>query len=121
MNSEKIKILKMVEEGKITVQEAEVLLEQCADTSTSSSKSFNQKFLKVFVVDGDHTRVNIRVPLALAEVALKLIPEDKLTVKGTKIDPAEIIAMIESGVDGNLVDIEAEDKGKKVLVKIFID
>lgn len=121
MNNEKIKILKMVEDGKISVEEAEQLLEKFNASQANQQKTFNQKFLKVFVVDGQDTKVNIRVPLALAEVALKLVPEDKLVVKGVQINPAEIIAMIEAGADGHLVDVEAEDKGKRVIVKVYID
>ena len=95
MNSEeRMKVLQMVEEKKISVEEAEKLLAEMADTEqlpvvkTSNSK----KFLCIEVMDG----------------------EEKGKIFDTFFDK-EIIKAIEEGADGKLVDIQ-EKNGAKVSI-----
>lgn len=123
MSQEKKLILEMFKEGKITVDEAEKLLEGIVGTQDESrfSKSINRKFLKVLVIEDNNTKVNINIPIALAEVGLKLIPKDKLKIEGKDINIEEILKLIQKGSEGELVNIDTADKGKEVKVKIFID
>ncbi|OGT30023.1 MAG: hypothetical protein A3E87_09840 [Gammaproteobacteria bacterium RIFCSPHIGHO2_12_FULL_35_23] len=123
MNEEKKLILEMVKEGKISVDEAEKLLESTKQTHDEALpvKSINRKFLRIIVVEENNTKVNINIPLALAEVGLKLIPKDKLKVEGKQIDVNEILKLIQEGNEGNLVNIETTNEGKEIKVKIFVD
>lgn len=84
-------------------------------------KSVNRKFLKILINEGDTTKVNINVPVALAEVGLKLVPKDKLRLKDYDINVADILKLIHEKTDGELVNIETIDEGKAVKVRIFID
>jgi hypothetical protein len=101
------------------------LLDKTEGTDAASddtrTKSINQKFLRIVVKDDDKTRVNINIPLALAEVGLKLIPKDKLNIDGTHINVDDIIDLIKAGQEGSLVDIETSENGKPVSVRIFVD
>ncbi len=127
MIEEKKIILEMVKEGKISVDEAEKLLDKTQGGKAISDKSLfakstKKKFLKILIMEENKTKVNINIPIALAEVALKLVPEDKLQIKGKEIFTDEILKLIEEGSEGVLVDIETTDKeGKGVKVKVFIN
>ena len=82
MSEEKRIILEMLKEGKISVEEAEQLLEKAnpgesfGDTS-QNKKPNSKKFLRVRVTEEDKVKANINIPIALAEVGLNLIPKSK--------------------------------------------
>jgi hypothetical protein len=77
MNEESKKILEMLSQGKISVLEAEKLLEAIKGSSTPSSEvSASSKdtpnYLRVKVKSKDGDNVNIRVPLKLVRAVIKL-------------------------------------------------
>jgi hypothetical protein len=126
MNEEKRIILEMVKEGKISVEEAEQLLEKAnPDESLSVTsrikKPNSKKFLRVRVTEEDKVKANVNIPIALAEVGLNLIPKAKLKVDGKQINMDQILKLIEEGTEGELVNIDAEDEGKNYKVNIYID
>jgi hypothetical protein len=126
MGEEKRLILEMAKEGKITVEEAEQLLEKAnpgesIDDTTGVKKQESKKFLRVRVTEEDKVKANIKIPIGLAKVGLKIIPKEKLTVNGEQIDVDEILRMIKEGTEGEVVNIDAEDKGKNYKINIFID
>lgn len=110
MNEERKKVLEMLAEGKISVDEAERLLEALKKKGTESSpqtaltESLNNLpkylFVKVDAVDGD--KVNIRVPLKLVKAGIKLqalLPQDAQDKINAKLN--------EKGID--LEDFKAEN------------
>lgn len=126
MSEEKRIILEMLKEGKISVEEAEQLLEKANpnesfDESPKIKKPNSKKFLRVRVTEEDKVKANVNIPIALAEVGLNLIPKSKLMVDGKSINMEQILKLIEDGTEGELVNIDAEDKGKNYKVNIFID
>lgn len=122
MNKEQKMILEMVKDGKVSVEEAQRLLDVSAqEDGKVLQKSPTRRFLRVFVVEGDKTKVNINVPVALAEVALKLIPKDRLSLESHNIDLEEILKMIDDETWGELINIDSEEGGKQVKVRISID
>ena len=122
MSEEKKIILEMLKEGKISVSEAEELLSKVDSNQETSivKQSDNKKFLKVFVVEGTKTKVNIRIPLTLASVGLKLIPKDKLHYANNSLDVQNVLDMIASGAEGELINIDTVDDGEEVKVQIAI-
>ncbi|HMA99345.1 MAG TPA: hypothetical protein VKS21_00020 [Spirochaetota bacterium] len=126
MSEEKKLILEMVKEGKIDTAQAEKLLAETESGEEQAAvaaapKPRNRKFLRVLVTEGDKTKVNINIPIALAEVGLKMIPRDKLIIEGREISPDDLMKMIREANQGEMVNIDAEDKGKKVKIKAYID
>ena len=125
MNEEKRIILEMLKKGKISVEEAEQLLEKAnpgeSYNITSNNKPNSKKFLRVRVTEEDKVIANVNIPIALAEVGLNLIPKEKLKVDGKQINMDQILKLIEEGTEGELVNIDAEDEGKNYKVNIFID
>lgn len=120
--NEKMQILTMVEEGKITAEEGMRLLNALEDTDTSDAPSYSGakvKWLKVRVFDPeDNVKVNVTLPTLLINVGIKLASKFSPEFRDaglTEESVEEILAAIKSGTTGKIVDIDAED-GTKVEV-----
>ncbi|OPX87635.1 MAG: hypothetical protein A4E53_02414 [Pelotomaculum sp. PtaB.Bin104] len=136
MNSEKIKVLEMIQEGKITASEGMDLLKALEETEEKPSSPGPDRFLRVRV-SGDKTKkVNVNIPLKLMKVfsrvavfGMKFIPEDaRLEMEKKGIDLAslnleELIQIVDQGlVDEKLVDIDVEDPEEgRVRVEVYVD
>ncbi len=112
MSEERTKILEMLQEGKITVGEAEKLLsliaEGKANEEGATQKKAYPKYLRVMVEPGpgndNADKVNIRVPIKLIRAGLKLasfIPKD---AQGKVND-----ALSEKGIDADFSKLKPED------------
>ena len=128
MMEERARILKMVEEGKLSAQEAEKLLNALEKQESSmipqKTKQGHRRFrwLKIYVKDEDDT-VNIKVPWPLIKLSLSLIPS-KVTAKlsGHQIDLKELVKGVEEGImdmdSSELISLESE---KGDIVKIWLE
>lgn len=121
MNDERLQILRMVEQGKISADEAAKLLEAVGTGKTSSTMPPRRRnrFIRIKVVESDKTRVNVNVPLELARVALRFIPRETLQARGVgdMLDVDEIVRQLEEGFEGKLVDVEDGDTRVEVIVE----
>ncbi|MBN2557865.1 MAG: hypothetical protein JXB33_03810 [Clostridia bacterium] len=141
---ERQKILKMVEDGKITAQDAIELLdalgrdEKPADGPAVKTPG-RKKMLRVRIDAGEkgsgkgRAKVNVNLPLSVAKKLTslsKVIPEEarsEMEKGGFNIDDlnlAELLEAIENGeMDESIVDIEANDDGdgSGATVKIYVD
>jgi hypothetical protein len=129
MNEERKKILEMLQQGKVTVEEAEKLLAALAlpEEIKSGAGKPACKYLKVIVEPGpeseDRDRVNIRVPMKLIRAGLKwaaFIPKNvhsninqALHEKGIKFDLAQITQEDIEELVGQLSDLSVEVEGKE--------
>lgn len=140
MSQERMKILQLLEEGKINSAEAMDLLntldEGREDLQSNSNKpNTKRRSLKV-LVNSDKTKVNVNVPLGLIRIASQIagqsaqwIPEEaqeqikKQGIDISKIDFEELLQLIDQGLsDGRLVDIETEDEKEGFTkVEIYVD
>lgn len=124
-NEERMQILKMVEEGKITASEALELieaLEKGMNSSENAPKTKNTKWLRVDVkAENDKTKAKVNIPLSLLDVGLKIgtkfAPELK-EASLEKIDIDEIVQAIKDGAEGKIVEVDAEDGKTKVEVYV---
>lgn len=121
MREEKLQILQMVEDGKITPEEGMNLLDALGDMEEMHIENKQAKWLKIKVSDGsDKSKVNVTVPIALIDVSMRMagkfgpafVPELK-EAGMTENDFMELFNAIKDGAMGKLVDIESED-GEKV-------
>lgn len=120
MSEERMKILEMVQEGKISAAEAERLLTALeeADKPGTDVSAKTPRWLRVHIVDKatDKPKVNISVPLALAGLALKLIPasaKEKMAKDGIDLD--ELVVGVKKNVTpGELVRFDTENESIKV-------
>lgn len=126
MNDEKIKILKMIEEGKITAEEGSKLLQAIDETKSviqEPQKTGEGKWLRVKVLsteDGNKTKVNVNVPIALVKTGLKIGKSlDKNLEESMKgVDIGEILEMIRNGAAGKIVEVES-DNGD--IVEVYVE
>jgi hypothetical protein len=128
-NEERIQILKMVQEGKITAEDAAQLLEALEDgekiPNTGSSESAppepqspgrKPRWLRVRVTDTDsgRPRVNVRLPLSMVNMGLKMGAHFAPEIEG--MDTAQLMQVIEAGEIGQIVDVMDEKDGEHVEV-----
>jgi len=135
MNAERMKILEMLAEGKITADDADKLLDKISAQPTPDAKSEakpvdgsspKRRFLHIVVDKPGQDQVNVRMPLGLLRTGTHLMAvlptrvREKLSEQG--IDLTAVGAMDEKDwqtcCETLNVDIEKGD-GKKV--KIFCD
>lgn len=117
---EKLKILEMVNQGKIGAEEGAKLLAAVEqDESQPRPAGKRAEWLRVRVNDPrGKAKVNVNLPLALLDVALKFVPEDALQTGKEKIDLQEITEAIRQGSRGKIVEVEGEN-GEQV--EIFVE
>lgn len=138
MNEERRKILDLLAQGKITVDEAEKLLaavgEPSLEPEAGASGKRTWKYLRVQVEPGPGSesgdRVNIRVPFKLIRAGLKFaafIPRDAhdkvnqaFKEKGMDVDLAKITPQDLEDLLANLDDMTVEVDGKDK-VRIFCE
>jgi DUF4097 and DUF4098 domain-containing protein YvlB len=119
MNEERMQVLKMIEEGKITADEAARLLD-ALEPSEESERSGEAKKMRIRVTDREtqQHKVNLSIPLGLAKIAMKFIPpktKRKLADEGVDVDSVMNQVLTEN--IGKIVDIETEDE----LVQIYVE
>ena len=127
MNGERKRILKMLEEGKIDVEEANKLLSTLEESEpeaeypeVETKAQEEATALKIIVVEEGQEEVNISVPLSLVKMLKGFVPgkaKKKLDEKG--IDLEGLMDKIAEGTfNGKLVDIKDGDSHVEIkLVK----
>jgi hypothetical protein len=139
MDEEKLKILQMIEERKITAAEGMELLNALGDTAMTQSPASpapGKQFLRIRVLGDKAKKVNVNIPLSLVKVASKFaafgmgfIPEEarkEMERKGidlAQLDMGELVTLIEQGlVTEKLVDIDVDDPEEgRVKVEVYVD
>jgi len=122
---ERMKILKMIEEGKITAEEGSRLLNALKDKgkptkpSSPSAPGSNRGWLRVRVTDAatGKAKVNVNLPLALMDAGLRIGAQYAPELHG--IDLQQLINEIKSGASGKIIDVVDEEDGEHV--EIFVD
>ncbi len=112
--TEQQRILKLLEEKKITADEASRLLD-----ALGGSGGPEPKFLKVRVYDhgSGSAKVNVTIPVALVKWGLQFVPESaQMKLNEHKISFEDLERALNSGFSGKLVDVEDEEKGERVEV-----
>jgi hypothetical protein len=114
MSDDRLRILEMIEKKTITAAEGADLLKalDVNDKKVSvvkSKPSFKMFKIKVLSADGD--KVNVQIPLEFAKVALRsgkgFMKIDQINDMDLDLDM--ILEMIDTGLDGKIVDVESAD------------
>ena len=122
-SEERMRILNLLQEGKITAEEASRLLSALTQTSktgpsnarpAASGRVPRQLRVRVTYMKTDRTKVNVTIPMGLVNMGLKMgarfVPND------VDVDVEEIKEAIASGQMGKLVDAEDHEGGERVEV-----
>jgi hypothetical protein len=131
---ERVKILQMVQDGKITAEEGAQLLEALEgservppqpETPASPFNNVPEKlgrkpqWLRVRVTDSltGRPRVNVRLPIGMVGIGLKMGSRFAPEMEG--LDTKELMQMIEAGEIGQIVDVSDEKDGEHV--EVFLE
>ena len=137
MDEDRLRILKMIEEGKLTAEEATELLRALGEDADAprvnpvQARKGRRQTLRIKVDEKGGDKVNVNLPLGLVRVFAgngkleKLIPDSaKVEMKGQGIDISafqidEMIDMVERGeLDEKIVDVRTEDG---TVVEIYVE
>lgn len=123
---ERMRILNLVEEGRVSAEEAARLLGAMGEREAPPQEPMHEmaagaggRWLRIRVTDtySGHTKVRVSLPLAVVNAALKL--GGRFVPELHDVDLAEIRQLIESGATGKLVEVDDEEDGEKV--EIFVE
>lgn len=118
MSEERLRILQMLEDGKIGVEEAEELLQSLNSKPREKGSGGKVKFLKVIVEEDGEEKVNISVPIALAKSLLKFIPKSaKNKLEENDINIREVMDSVES-LDGPSTLVDVNDNEDHVQIRL---
>ena len=128
---ERMKILKMIQEGKITAGEGAELLEALETRPPTrpgppappappepALPSRAPRWFRVVVTDTNtgKTRVNVRLPVSLISAGVKMGARFAPQVEG--MDAEQLMAFLRAGEVGKVVDVMDENDGEHVEVYI---
>ena len=117
MSEERDKILKLLEDRKITADEAARLLD--AVNSTGDEADHANRFLKVKVWEGgsERAKVNITLPISFVRMGLKMASEHaKAKIAGADVDLRQVSEALDRGITGKIIEVDDDEKGKHVEV-----
>ena len=123
---EKMRILKMLEEGKITAEDAAGLLaafEEPAGTEIAvRPNGYENRMLRIYVDDNDGDKVRVNFPVRLAKKILNATGRLPVNVEGMEgMDMSELMTTIGECLDdetlGELVTVDGKD-GEKIRIVI---
>lgn len=124
--AERLRILKMVEEGKISAEDGSRLLEAMSASEPKRSQipppgasGTAGRWLRVRVTDArtGRNKVNVTIPMGLVDVGLKMGARFAPEMDG--FDLAQLAEMVKSGATGKLVEVQDNEDGE--LVEIYIE
>ena len=122
---ERLQILKMIEEGKISAAEGAELL-RALDTKSDKypapepmKGASAPRWFRVRVTDlqTGKSKVNVNIPMGLVNVGIKMGARFAPEMEG--VDLANLAELVRSGATGKLVEVEDLEDGERV--EIFIE
>lgn len=132
MNEEVMRVLKMIEEGKITADKAKELIDALKTEEQAvpvpavveqNNVNYEDKFLKIKVLSAEGDKVNIQFPVKVIKEIIKVtgkIPMGSAGLEG--IDMQELLNTVAACLDnesmGQIVDISSKNGD---IVKIVIE
>ena len=123
-SEERMKILKMISDGKITAEEGSRLISTLSQRSETASKvakrSLSNQMLRVRVTDMStgKTKVNVNVPMKLVDAGLNIAAQFTPEMENAQMMEAVKEALAEN-MSGKIVDVVDEEDQEHV--EIFIE
>ena len=117
---ERMRILEMVQEGKISAEEGAKLLQALRQSEAQHAPAppppRAPRMLRVRITDmkSGRTKVNVNIPLSLVNVGIKL--GARIAPNNANIDYDGIMQAIREGASGVIADVEDLEKGEHVEV-----
>ena len=120
---ERMKILKMIEEGKLSAEEGTKLLVALGAKKSTSSRTPGMpgggaKWLRIRVTDmrSGRSKASVQIPLALVDAGLKIGAHFAPEVEG--VDMTNVMEAMRSGMTGKIIDVTDDEDGEHVEIYI---
>ena len=119
---ERMKILKMIEEGKLSAEEGTKLLAALNVKRPTSLRSPGMpggaKWLRIRVTDTrtGRSKASVQIPIALVDAGLKIGAHFAPEVDG--VDMSNVMEALRSGVTGKIIDVTDEEDGEHVEIYV---
>ena len=119
---ERMKILKMIEEGKLSAEEGTKLLAALNVKRPLSSRASGMpggaKWLRIRVTDTrtGRSKASVQIPIALVDAGLKIGAHFAPEVDG--VDMSNVMEALRSGVTGKIIDVTDEEDGEHVEIYV---
>lgn len=122
-SEERLKILQMIQDGKITADDGAKLLGALAKGNKrkprTAGRTGDSRYMRVRVTDtfSGKTKVSVNLPLGLVDAGLNIASNFMPDLGDTSSE--EITAAIKEGLTGKIVDVFDEEDGEHI--EIFIE
>lgn len=122
---ERMKILKMIEEGKISADEGSKLLAALSGARKGiptpprpSGMAGSARWLRIRVTDvrTGRSKASVQIPLALVDAGMKIGAHFAPEVEG--VDMSNVMDSIRMGVTGKIIDVVDEEDGEHVEIYV---
>ena len=122
-SEERMKILKMIEEGKLSAEEGTKLLSALSDKRMPTpprppGMGGGPRWLRIRVTDirSGRSKASVQIPLALVDAGMKIGAHFAPEVQG--VDMSNVMEAVRSGMIGKIIDVTDEEDGEHVEIYV---
>ncbi len=120
---ERMKILKMIEEGKVSAEDGAKLLAALSEgrqaaQAASRSAGMMGRWLRVRVTDiaTGRSKAAVQIPLGLIDAGMKIGAHFAPEVEG--VDLSHVMEAVRSGMTGKIIDVIDDEDGEHVEIYV---
>jgi hypothetical protein len=118
-----MKILKMIEEGKLSAEEGTKLLTALSDKRVPMpprppGMGGGPRWLRIRVTDvrSGRSKASVQIPLALVDAGMKIGAHFAPEVQG--VDMSNVMEAVRAGMIGKIIDVTDEEDGEHVEIYV---
>jgi hypothetical protein len=118
-----MKILKMIEEGKLSVEEGTKLLAALSDKRVPTPPRppgvpGGPRWLRIRVTDvrTGRSKASVQIPIALVDAGIKIGAHFAPEVEG--VNMSNVMEAVRSGMTGKIIDVTDEEDGEHVEIYV---
>ena len=122
-SEERMKILKMIEEGKLSVEEGTKLLAALSDRRVPTpprppGAPGGARWLRIRVTDvrTGRSKASVQIPLALVDAGIKIGAHFAPEVEG--VNMSNVMDAVRSGMTGKIIDVTDDEDGEHVEIYV---
>ena len=125
-SEERMKILKMIEEGKLSAEEGTKLLAALSSSRVPGpprpagmpGMPGGPRWLRIRVTDvrTGRSKASVQIPLALVDAGMKIGAHFAPEVEG--VNMSNVMEALRSGVTGKIIDVTDEEDGEHVEIYV---
>ncbi len=122
-SEERMKILKMIEDGKISAEDGAKLLAALSEGKRSGAGNVNRsvgagRWLRIRVTDmaTGRSKAAVQIPLGLIDAGLKIGAHFAPEVEG--VDMSSVMDALRAGVTGKIIDVTDDEDGEHVEIYV---